>query len=85
MGENIVICGGGSTGCDGALEIASEMGKKVTIIEMKENCAEDAMFINRISLMNALAANNVTMITQAKVTAITETGVAIEKPMVQPK
>ncbi|WP_049222241.1 FAD-dependent oxidoreductase, partial [Enterococcus avium] len=78
-GENIVICGGGSTGCDGALEIASEMGKKVTIIEMKENCAEDAMFINRISLMNALAANNVTMITQAKVTAITETGVAIEK------
>ena len=78
-GENIVVCGGGSTGCDGALEIASEMGKKVTIIEMKENCAEDAMFINRISLMNALAANNVTMITKAKVTAISETGVAIEK------
>lgn len=78
-GENIVVCGGGSTGCDGALEMASEMNKKVTIIEMKDSCAEDAMFINRISLMNALAENNVTMITQAKVTKIDETGVLIEK------
>lgn len=78
-GENIVVCGGGSTGCDGALEMAAEMNKKVTIIEMKEACAEDAMFINRISLMNALAANNVTMLTSTKVAAIEADGVVVEK------
>ena len=33
-GENIVVCGGGVSGCDGALEMASEMGKKVTVVEM---------------------------------------------------
>ncbi|MBO1304703.1 FAD-dependent oxidoreductase [Enterococcus sp. 669A] len=78
-GDKIVVCGGGSTGCDGALEMADEMNKQVTIIEMKEAAAEDAMFINRISLMNALAANNVEILTSTKVAAIEADGVVVEK------
>lgn len=78
-GNKIVICGGGSTGCDGALEMAAEMGKEVTIIEMREALAPDAMFINRISLMNALNANGVTQLTSTKVLAIEEDGVLVEK------
>ncbi|GCF94348.1 2-enoate reductase [Enterococcus florum] len=78
-GDNIVVCGGGSTGCDGALEMAAEMNKTVTIVEMKAACAEDAMFINRISLMNALDANHVTQLTSTKVAAIEADGVLVEK------
>lgn len=78
-GDNIIVCGGGSTGCDGALEMANEMGKNVTIIEMKDEVAQDAMFINRISLLNALNANNVTMLTKTVVQSIEEDGVIVEK------
>ncbi|MGX2943555.1 NAD(P)/FAD-dependent oxidoreductase [Enterococcus alishanensis] len=78
-GDNIIVCGGGSTGCDGALEMANEMGKNVTIIEMKDEVTQDAMFINRISLLNALNANNVTMLTKTVVQSIEEDGVIVEK------
>lgn len=78
-GNNIVICGGGISGCDGALEIASEMGKNVTIVEMMSECARDAMFINKISLFNQLNQLNVKMMTSTKVVSIDETGLTIER------
>lgn len=78
-GEHIVVCGGGISGCDGALELAAEMGKEVTIVEMMEECARDAMFINKISLMNALNKNNVKMLTSTKVISIEEDGINVEK------
>ena len=78
-GEHIIICGGGASGCDGALEIAAEMGKKVTIIEMLSECAKDVMFINKISLMNALAENHVQILKETKVISINEDGLTVEK------
>lgn len=77
-GDNIVVCGGGLSGCDVALELASEKGKKVTVIEMTEECAKDAMFINKITLFNQLAKNNVTLMTNTKVVSIDEDGVHVE-------
>lgn len=50
-----VVCGGGASGLDGALELASEMGKKVTVIEMLPQCGKDVFFINQITLFCKLA------------------------------
>ena len=66
-GDNIVICGGGLSGLDGALEMASEMGKKVTVVEMLPECGKDVMFINKITLFQKLAENGVEMKTESKV------------------
>jgi len=78
-GNNIVICGGGLSGCDAALEFAME-GKKITVIEMLDECARDAMLINKISLMRMLAENDVTLMTNSKVMEIDSGGVIVEKP-----
>ncbi len=77
-GEKIAVCGGGLSGCDTALELAMK-GKKVTVIEMLSECAQDAMPINKISLMRMLAENDVTLLTNSKVIAVEPNGVVIEK------
>ena len=78
-GEHIVVCGGGASGCDGALEIASEMGKKVTVVEMLPECGKDVFFINKITLFKRLAESGVELLTNTKVTAIDEKGLTVEK------
>jgi NADPH-dependent 2,4-dienoyl-CoA reductase/sulfur reductase-like enzyme len=78
-GDNIIVCGGGASGCDGALELAKDKGKKVTIVEMMDECAKDAMFINKISLFNQLAQYGVTILTGTKVVSIEEDGLIVEK------
>ena len=78
-GEQSVVCGGGATGCDCALELASEMGKKVTIVEMLPECGKDVFFINKISLFGALQANQVQIMTSTKVVSFEETGLVVEK------
>lgn len=77
-GENIVVCGGGASGCDCALEIASEMGKKVTLVEMLPECGKDVFFVNKISLFGALAKNQVRIMTNTKVVSMDETGLMVE-------
>ncbi len=79
-GDDIVICGGGLSGCDAALEFAKERGKKVTVVEMMDECAKDAMFINKITLFRQLSEYGVTLLTNTKVTAITDEGVQVEGP-----
>lgn len=78
-GEHIVVCGGGASGCDCALEIASEMGKKVTIVEMLPECGKDVFFVNKISLFGALQTNRVQILTNTKVVSFEETGLIVEK------
>jgi pyruvate/2-oxoglutarate dehydrogenase complex dihydrolipoamide dehydrogenase (E3) component len=78
-GENIVVCGGGASGCDGALELAKDKGKKVTLVEMMDECAKDAMFINKISLFNQLEQYGVTLMTGTKVVSIEDDGLVVEK------
>ena len=76
-GEEIIVCGGGLSGCDTALELAME-GKKVTIVEMLDSCARDVMSINKISLDRMLEEYHVAIKTQTKVTQITDQGVIVE-------
>ena len=78
-GDNIVICGGGASGLDAALEIADEMGKKVTVLEMLPEMGKDVFFINKITLFNRLAAANVNLMTEAKVVSIEDDGVTVER------
>lgn len=77
--QKIVICGGGLSGCDSALEYAME-GKDVTIIEMLDTCARDVMAINKISIDRLLAEYKVTILTGTKVVGVEENGVVVEKP-----
>ncbi|MDO4313284.1 MAG: NAD(P)/FAD-dependent oxidoreductase [Eubacteriales bacterium] len=76
--EKIVICGGGLSGCDSALELAMD-GRDVTIIEMMDACARDVMMINKISIDRMLAEYKVNILTNTKVIAIEEEGVKVEK------
>ncbi|WP_297424581.1 NAD(P)/FAD-dependent oxidoreductase [Clostridium sp.] len=78
-GENIVICGGGLSGCDSALELATEGGKKVTIVETEDAIAKDVLFVNAASLIPMLAKVGVKTYTHSKVTAISDQGVYIQK------
>ena len=77
-GENIVVCGGGASGLDGALEMASELGKKVTVVEMQPQCGKDVFFINQITLFNKLAQADVTLMTNTKVIAMDAEGLTVE-------
>lgn len=77
-GENIVICGGGLSGCDSALELAAENGKKVTIIEMMDAVAKDVIFINSAALIPALKKAGVDIRTNCKVVSIDKGGVHVE-------
>lgn len=76
--QKIVICGGGLSGCDSALELAMD-GRDVTIIEMMDACARDVMMINKISIDRMLAEYKVNILTNTKVIAIEEEGVKVEK------
>ncbi len=77
-GDNIVICGGGASGLDSAVEMAEELGKKVTVVEMLPEMGKDVFFINKISLFNKLKENKVTLKTNAKVVSIDNTGLSVE-------
>ena len=78
-GENIVICGGGLSGCDSALDFATERGKKVTIVEMEDAIAKDAIFVNAASLIPMLAEAGVKTYTNSKVTSIDSQGVYLQR------
>ena len=66
MGDKIIVCGGGLSGCDFALEQAME-GKNVTIIEMRDKIAFDALDMNRLSLSKKLDEYKVKIMTNTKV------------------
>ena len=76
-GDNVVVCGGGMSGCELALELAEE-GKKVTIVDMMPAVAQDAARFNGMTLMQKLAALSVDIKVNTKVVAFNENGVVAE-------
>ena len=78
-GDNIVVCGGGESGCDGGYELALDYGKNVTIVEMYNIMAKDAMFINRDCLVAKMKKLGVRLMTSTKVLGVDENGVTVEK------
>jgi pyruvate/2-oxoglutarate dehydrogenase complex dihydrolipoamide dehydrogenase (E3) component len=77
IGKNVIIAGGGLSGCDAALELAME-GKDVTIIEMLGDVALNAAIINRIALLKKLNEYNVKKLTNTKVLEFQEDGALTE-------
>lgn len=76
VGEKVIVVGAGLTGVETALELAKQ-GKKVTIIEMMgpDSVIKDAAMITRYGLIELLSRNNVQIITNTKMVAITDTGI----------
>lgn len=68
-GDHIVVCGGGASGCDFALEQAME-GKKVTIIEMLDQLGQGMLLDNLNPLLFKLEDYKVTCLTSSKITEI---------------
>lgn len=77
IGETVVIAGGGVAGSECALELAME-GKKVTVVEMAPDFAQDAFLLNKISMTNNLNQYGVEMLTSHKVVSFEDDSVVVE-------
>lgn len=76
-GDNVVVCGGGMSGCEMALELA-EHGKHVTVVDMLPSLATDAAAANGMTLMIKLAQNGVVQMPNTTVKRFTPDGVVVE-------
>lgn len=76
-GQNVIIVGGGLVGCETGLHLA-EKGKKVTIIDMLPEVAQDVIFMARFSLLEALKNKGIETYGGLKLTEITESGIVVE-------
>ncbi len=74
LGNELVVLGGGLVGCETGLFLATEAGKKVTILEMLPEVATDEMHLTRDALLDRLN-EHTTVITKARCTGITADGV----------
>jgi 2,4-dienoyl-CoA reductase-like NADH-dependent reductase (Old Yellow Enzyme family)/thioredoxin reductase len=68
---SVVIVGGGLAGCEQAIAFAQK-GLKVTLLEMKNDLAEDCGRMHRISLLHELKVSGVKILTGTKCLEITE-------------
>lgn len=76
LGHRVIVCGGGLSGADAALEIAQD-GHEVVILEMADEIAGDMLMLNRISLLRDLAEHGVEIRTGALVREILPGGVRV--------
>lgn len=78
VGENVVVCGGGLSGCECALELAYR-GKNVTIVDMIPEAAfaKDASPAPYTMLHALLKKNGVKLVGDSKVQRFTEEGVEV--------
>ncbi|WP_416176146.1 FAD-dependent oxidoreductase [Clostridium sp.] len=78
IGDEVVICGGGLSGCESALALAQK-GKKVTIVDMLpvESLCSEMFMVSKIELFDLLHEHNVKLIGNVKVDKINENGVEI--------
>jgi 2-enoate reductase len=73
-GDKVVIIGGGQLGCELAWYLA-EKGKKMTIVEMLGNLADDVNMFSRFYLMDKLAELGVNMLTNTTAQEIADKSV----------
>lgn len=77
--DSVVVLGGGLAGCEAAVHLAQE-GKKVTIVEMRDDVAIDANIRHRPILMKHLGLNNVKICTGYRGLKVTEEGLVCINP-----
>lgn len=78
-GENVVICGGGLSAIDTALEHAPGSSRKFTIIEMRDKIGADVNMLNAYSINRLIPEHGIKTMVNSKVVGITDEGVEIEK------
>lgn len=71
-GERIVICGGGLSGCDCALELSMEYGKRPVIVEMMDKLAPNMIMMNRASMQRMLQEQDIDIYTGCRVEQVEE-------------
>ncbi len=78
IGQKVVICGGGLSGSECAVELDRE-GKHVALIDMlpQAELCQDTFELNRFSLMKILAESDIETCYESRVTKITPRGVEI--------
>lgn len=77
-GDTVIMCGGGLSGCDSAIEMASESNKKVKIVEMADAIGKDVLFINAASIFRDFAKYGIEQHPSSKIVEILEDGVMVE-------
>ena len=78
-GKRVVICGGGLSACDTAIEQCQKgEGREFTIVEMQAAIGNDVMVVNKISIDRLLAQYGVNIFVNTKVVGITDEGVEVE-------
>lgn len=77
-GKNVVICGGGLSACDTAIEYGEAGDRNITIVEMRPEIGADVMFINAITIKRRFKEYGITELVNTKVVGITEEGVEVE-------
>lgn len=75
-GHNVVIIGGGATGCETA-EFLTQRGKRVTILEMRPRMGADYGPMNRWVVIDRLIEAGIRMETGVKAEAVTARGVKV--------
>ncbi|MDN5336569.1 MAG: hypothetical protein PWR02_1595 [Synergistales bacterium] len=76
-GQKVVIAGGGMIGSETATYLAS-LGRQVTIVEMLPEVAADEEFTRRVLMMKMFEEMHIEVMTNTKITKITEGGVEVE-------
>jgi len=74
LGDKVVIVGGGSAGCETALDLAGD-GRKITIIEQQEEVGRDLFMPNRNLLKKMLNDADIKILTGMKVNKLDRKGV----------
>jgi 2,4-dienoyl-CoA reductase (NADPH2) len=83
-GRNVVVVGGGSTGCETA-EFLARKDKQVVILEMLPRIAADCGPANRYLLIERLVAAGIRLETGVKAEAVTQTGVKVIRAGLYPE
>ncbi|MFA5450204.1 MAG: FAD-dependent oxidoreductase [Clostridia bacterium] len=73
LGNDVLIIGGGLIGLETAEHLAVQ-GKRVTVIEMQEEVAQELHFSTRMILLKTLQDKNVKIMTNTKIQELTEGG-----------
>ena len=71
MKSQVVIIGGGLIGCELAMKLADQPGKKITVVEMLDELAGDSEVFSRWTLTGWLAEEGVSLITGFTVRRVT--------------
>ena len=76
-GDPVVVLGGGLVGCETALQLA-EFGKRVTVVEMREELCPDGYRLHRVMLLEELKRHGVICRTGCTCKEVRPDGVLVE-------